>query len=132
VIGRVITVIVITLAGWLAAVSVAPLLGWQTPYLVSVSAMVLCLVPAIVTLVLAERARRWPQHVQVAVLLGGTGIRMLVVAVAAIVLSRAVAALALETGFIGWVIGFYLVTLAVEAYIVARCYSAPAGSSAGR
>ena len=131
-IGRIVTVIVIALAAWVAAVAIAPALGWDAPYVVSVSAMTLCLVPVIATLVLAERARRWPPHLQATVLLGGTGIRMLFVAVGAIVLSRAVAALALETGFIGWVIGFYLMTLAVEAYILARCYSAPAGSSAAQ
>ena len=124
-IGRAVTIILVTLAAWLAAVLVTPALELAAPYVVSVSALVVCLLPALATLLLAEKARLWPPHIQVAVLLGGTGIRIFVVASVAIVLTRSVAVLQADTGFIGWVIGFYLVTLAAEAYVVARSYSVP-------
>jgi len=122
-------VILVTLAAWVAGVLVTAALGLNTPFIVSISAVVLCLLPALATLVLAEKARSWPPHVQIAVLLGGTGIRMIAVAVAAVVLARSVAALDVETGFMRWVVGFYFVTLAAEAYVVARSYSVPRAKS---
>ena len=124
-IGRILTVLLVTLAAWLAAVLVTPALGLATPYVVSVSAMVLCLASALGTLILSEKAKRWPPHIQVAVLLGSTGLRLFGVVVAAVVLTRSVPTLAAETGFVTWVIGFYLVTLAAEAYVLAKSYSVP-------
>jgi hypothetical protein len=124
-IARVGIIVFVTFAAWAAAALVAPVLGVGVPAVVSLSAVVLSLVPAIGTLVLSERARQWPPHIQITVLLGCTGIRMMAVVVAAIVLSRTVPVLEAEPRFLGWVILFYLVTLAGEAYVVARLYAKP-------
>jgi hypothetical protein len=76
-------------------------------------------------LILAGQAKRWQPHVQMAVLLGSAGIRLFVSVIAAIIISRSLPGFSYETGFFGWVIGFYLVMLCVETLIVAKMYSKP-------
>jgi hypothetical protein len=77
-------------------------------------AMAICLIPATITLVVSERALSWrPEH-QVAVIMGGTGLRMFVVAILTFVLSRQVVWLNEESGFMMWVLAFYGLTLGLE------------------
>jgi len=118
VIRRLVTFIGATLAVWLAAALVARALWGDSVALGSAIAVAVCLVPAVVTLLWSEWALAWAPQQQVTAVLGGTGVRIFVVALAALILHQQVEFLRDEgeakSGFWTWVIFFYLVTLALE------------------
>jgi len=78
------------------------------------TAELLCLAPAVITLVWATRLlARDPQQTPILVL-GATGIRLFGVLLAALVLYLRVPPFREQAAFLFWVLGAYLYTLAVE------------------
>jgi hypothetical protein len=60
--------------------------------------------------------------------LGGTGLRMVVVMTAGLVLFLRVDYFQKNPGFWAWILVFYLFTLALEMTLILRGHSAPRGS----
>jgi hypothetical protein len=107
------------LALWvLAALPARYLWGdWVLAY--SGTAMLLCLVPAAATLLWTGWALRRSPEQQLAVVLGGTGVRLFVVACGALALDRLIPYFQEHKGFlIWWVLVFYLFTLGLETVLV--------------
>lgn len=110
----------LSLAGWFAAAALGvQLSGDESVWLISGAALALVMVPMFITLVLIQWALRGSPENQLLAVLGGTGIRMAVVSVAAILLYLEVPDLH-RPGFLYWVIGLYLVTLTLEVVLVVR------------
>lgn len=80
-------------------------------------AMVLCLVPTSLTLLWAGWANRQSPEHQLAMVLGGTGLRMLAVLGGALAIYLLVPYFQQPTFWV-WVIVFYLVTLALEIVLI--------------
>ncbi len=109
-----------TLALW-AALTYPALRLWGDAVLVpSATAALICLVPALGTLVWALRARRGSPEGQVVVALGGTGVRLLVVVAVAVALNYFYGPPFDGEGFLIWVIVFYLATLSLEMGLLVR------------
>jgi len=102
-----------SLAFWAAVAYPARQLWGHQAFVYSLTAVGLCLVPAVATLAWSQRALRGPPEQQLLLVLGGTGFRMLFVLGAALALYGLVAYFRSE-GFWLWVLLFYLVTLALE------------------
>jgi hypothetical protein len=115
----VLTLIVAAAGFWvLTAIPARQLLGGEWTYVYSGTAMLLCLVPAVLTLLWATRvAARDPQQVPLAVL-GGTGVRMFGVLLVALLLVQKVPLYREEGGFLLWLVVFYLFTLAAEMHLL--------------
>lgn len=115
---------------WLALVIPAQLL-WGNKALVmqSLLALVLCLVPTTVTLLWGQWATRQAPELQLAVVLGGTLLRMVFVLAAGLIVYFRVPSFQ-ETAFWVWVLVFYLFTLALETTLL-LVGKAPAGNSPG-
>jgi hypothetical protein len=81
-------------------------------------AALVCLVPGVVTLLWSELALKWSPTQQVTAVLGGTAVRVFVVATVAFALFQQVEFLRREgeesSGFWNWVLIFYFITLALE------------------
>lgn len=109
-----------TLLFWLVAWGVGALLNLGPADVLlpqTATAMALCLVPAVGTLVLADRAARTqPETVGIA-FLAGTIVRMGVVTVAAVLLSQQTE-LFRGRDWLAWVVVFYLFVLALETALV--------------
>jgi hypothetical protein len=126
-----------TLAAWAVAVYPAHLLWgepearlWHDPMLFySLAAAVLCLIPTGLTLAWASWAVRQSGEQQLMMTLGGTGLRMAFVLLGALVLYFRVP-LFHTAGFWGWILAFYLFTLALEMTLILTAQS-PAGGSPG-
>jgi hypothetical protein len=104
-----------SLAFWVLVGIPARLLGGGDAALVySGTALLLCLVPAAVTLAWAGQALKGTVDQQLALVLGGTGLRMFTVLGAAWVLYEWVPYYRLSAGFWVWVLVSYLFTLALE------------------
>jgi hypothetical protein len=124
-----------TLAAWAVAVYPAHLLWgdpevrvWRDPMLFySLAAAVLCLVPTGLTLAWASWAAHQSSEQQLMMTLGGTGLRMAFVLLSALVLFFRVPQFH-TAGFWGWVLAFYLFTLALETTLILTRRS-PAGGS---
>ena len=112
------------LALWALLIGPALWLCGAQAWIESVVALTLCLVPAVVTMLLAEAAWSKSPDLQVLAALGGSGVRMaLVLGLGAILYYRFP-----ETYtpvFWGWLLIFYLVLLAVEVMFLLR----PSGAS---
>jgi hypothetical protein len=110
----------------LAALAVAPAqhLGGTTAVVYAVVACLLCLVPAVGTMVFAELAFRGKPQQQHLAFLGGAALRMMFVAVAAILLYSRVPFFQQQDGFILWVCVFYLAVLALETGLLASALAA--------
>ncbi len=108
-----------TLLLWLVvALPAAALLG--TTALIDTSvACGLCLLPMTATMLWCHWAFGGSPEQQLAAVMGGTSVRMLVVAGGSIGLFFAVAALH-RPAFLIWVVVFYLATLALEVILVVR------------
>jgi len=98
----------------LAAVSVQYLDGSDATWAHSGTALLLCLVPGIATLLWASWAEQQDVGQQLTVLLGGTGIRLFGVAVVALYLYMHVPFYRHQDGFLIWLVVCYLFTLALE------------------
>lgn len=106
-----------TLALWLATAYPAHLLGGQAAVVYSAVAAGLCLVPAVGTLLWCWWALRNAPEQQLLGVLGGTGVRLLVVTGSAVALYLQVPYFT-ATAFMIWVIVFYLATLTLEVCLL--------------
>ncbi|MGH7170396.1 MAG: hypothetical protein ACRELF_04515 [Gemmataceae bacterium] len=109
--------IVGTLAAWVVLVWPARLLWGAEVAPQSLAACLLCLVPSALTLAWAVRAAEGKPEQQLTAVLGGMLVRMALVLAGALVLFFNVAILH-AIGFWMWVLGFYLLTLALEITLV--------------
>jgi len=109
----------VAVAVGLAAVLLGRHLWGDQTALAAAIACGVCLVPATATLLWSEWAMTWSPQQQVTAVLGGSGLRLLVVGVAAFALFQQVPFLhAEESHFWNWVLAFYLVTLALEVVVL--------------
>jgi hypothetical protein len=107
------------LAFWLlAALPARHLGGGDVAVAYSGTAVLLCLVPAVATLVWAGYANKQGPREQLTVVLGSTGLRLFGVALAAMALRRLVPFYREEDGFWTWLIVSYLVVLALEVALL--------------
>lgn len=83
-------------------------------------AVLLCLVPAVLTLLWAGWASRNDPRQALLTALGASGVRMFVVLVAALLLYTQVPPFRNEPTFLGWVVAAYLFTLLVEIILLVR------------
>ncbi|MFO0928870.1 MAG: hypothetical protein U0736_17925 [Gemmataceae bacterium] len=83
------------------------------------TAVALCLVPALLTLVWVRAASRDPNQAPL-VALGASGVRMFVVLLAALALYLQVPPFQQQDGFLVWVLAAYLYLLAVEVVLLVR------------
>jgi hypothetical protein len=104
-------------AAWLVTAVPAHLLGVETALPYGTVAALLCLVPAAATLLWAHRSFAGSPEAQLAAVLGGTAVRMLVVIGAGMAVYHAAPGFH-RASFWFWVIGFYLATLALEVVLV--------------
>jgi hypothetical protein len=119
-----------TLALWLVLALPAHLLWGEEAVVYSGVAALLCLVPMTLTNLWCQWALRAEPEQQLLAVLGGTGLRLLVVIGVAIALFLSVPYF-YRRSFMLWVIFYYLVTLGLEVgLLVAR--QAPAGRSQDR
>ncbi|HEV3257562.1 MAG TPA: hypothetical protein VG013_11820 [Gemmataceae bacterium] len=88
--------------------------GGDAAAVYSGTALLLCLLPAVVTLVWAGWALEKAPEQQLALVLGGTGLRLFVVLAAAWVLVQSVPYYREHGGFWNWLVVCYLFTLAME------------------
>jgi hypothetical protein len=110
-------------AFWLLVFYPARLLwGDKAPVLAAVAGL-LCLAPAVATLLWSRWALQSSAEQQLLAILGGTGLRMVFAAGAGIALFS-LSDYFHEPGFLIWVVAFYLVTLALEVSLVLGEYSA--------
>lgn len=78
------------------------------------TAVVLCLVPAVVTLLWAGRALQKSAEQQLVLVMGGTGLRLFAVLLAGFALYQGVPYFQTYPGFLTWLVVAYLFTLAWE------------------
>ena len=107
------------LAAWLLAAVPARWLGGDEALLHSGVAFLLCLVPTALTLAWCHLALARSPEQQLLAVLGGSGVRMVLVIAAALVLFHATEAFH-HRKFLLWVIAAYLVTLTLEVVLVTR------------
>jgi hypothetical protein len=98
---------------WVVAAYPAYLLGGEEALVYSGVAAALCLLPMTATLVWAGRALGSKPEQALLAVMGGTGLRLVFVIGVAVALYVA-APYFHGRGFLIWVVGFYLVTLALE------------------
>lgn len=109
----------------LVAVPVRYLFGGELTYLYSGTALLLCLVPGLLTLVWANwTAGKDPQQLPM-VVLGATGVRLFGVLAVAFLLVQNVPLYREEGGFLYWLVVCYLFTLALEMYLLLSGRSRP-------
>lgn len=115
---------------WIVTAIPAYYLGDETALMFAGVAVVLCLTPAVLTLVWAGRAIKGSAEQQLAAALGGMAVRMVVVVVGGMAFFHGVPGF-MRGRFWFWVIGFYLVILAVEINLVVARRSVKADKPAG-
>ena len=98
---------------WLLTFYPGQLLGGEQALVYSLVAMGLCLVPSVATLAWASWADKQSSEQQLAMVLGGTGIRMAFVLGAGLVLFYG-APYFHQSSFWIWILVFYLGTLGLE------------------
>jgi hypothetical protein len=108
-----------TLAVWAVAYVPARFLGDQKVVAYSLVAMVICLIPAVLTLVWAYKVLSRSPAQAMLVATGGTGIRMMFVLGAGLVLNQAVPYFE-HISFWFWIAGFYALTLGLETYLLRK------------
>lgn len=115
---RVLTLVLAAAALWALAAVPARHFGGDESAVHGAVAVLLCLVPGVLTLIWAAWvARSDPRQLPV-VALGASGVRMFVVAGAACALYLGVPPFRAEIGFLIWVLGAYLSLLAVELWLL--------------
>jgi membrane protease YdiL (CAAX protease family) len=116
----------ICLGFWmLAALPVYSFVGSPAAY-ASAVAMLICLVPAAITLAWTQWAQNRPPEQQLVAVLGGTALRLVTVALLGLILFKTVDFLQPdEAHFWSWVIGCYLFTLVVEMGMILSNRSQP-------
>jgi hypothetical protein len=104
----------------LAAVSVAYLGGPDATWAHSGTALLLCLVPGMVTLAWATHVERQDAGQQMTMLLGSTGLRLFGVLLVALFLYGSVPPFAGQDGFLVWLVACYFFTLALEMALILK------------
>jgi hypothetical protein len=98
---------------------------WWDPVLQhSLVALGLCLAPGLVTVLWGTWAARWAPEAQLLAVLGSTALRMVFVLAGGLVVFFRVPGFR-EPGFWGWVLAFYLFTLALEMALLLKGRPAP-------
>jgi hypothetical protein len=111
---------VAALAFWVVLVIPCRLLWGDTSAVYCTVALVICLLPALLTLAWSMWARGGPPEQQLVAVLGGTGLRLVVVSVLSLMLYQRVDFFRQQAGFMEWVLVNYLFTLALEiAFLLA-------------
>ena len=112
---RVLLLIAGSLALWLFVALPARMLGGGDAAIIfSGTALLICLVPAVGTLLWASRGLQKHPEQQLMMILGGTGLRVFFVLGVALLISLAVPYYQGQTSFWIWLLVFYLITLALE------------------
>lgn len=106
-----------TLSLWLLAAYPASRLGGDQALVHSAVAMALCLVPAVLTLVVANWACSQASEQHLLLVLGGSGVRMFGVLSACLLLST-YAPYFQPLAFWIWVLVFYLYVLGLEVFLL--------------
>jgi hypothetical protein len=106
-----------TLAAWIVVLYPARIMVGEFAILYSTVAMALCLVPAALTLAWSWRAMEGKGEQQIIVILGGTGLRMVLVLVGGLAICGLFPAFQ-QASFWIFVLAFYLVTLALEMILI--------------
>jgi hypothetical protein len=122
---RVRLLILIGLTAWVVAAYPAFVLGGEAALIHSAVALALCLVPAAATLLWATGGGTRAPEQQLALVLGGTGLRMGVALGVGLLLYLFVPLFA-QSAFWVWLLVFYLLTLTVEVVLVVK---GPAGAT---
>jgi hypothetical protein len=104
----------------LAAVPVNYLGGGDVTWRFSGTALLLCLVPGLITLAWASRADGQDAGQQLTALLGATGVRLFGVLLVALYLYLDVPPYRGQDGFLVWLIVCYLFTLALEMTLLLK------------
>jgi hypothetical protein len=104
---------------WVVAAYPAYRFGGEQTLVHSAVAALLCLAPAGLTFLLARQSFGASPEQRLLLTLGGTGLRMFVVLGVVAVLFLTVPYFQ-QTGFILWVLGFYLLSLALEVTFLVR------------
>lgn len=115
------------LVAWLLVLYPAYSLGGVQAVVDSAVALALCLVPTTLTLAWTGRLQTQSPTGTMMMVLGGTGIRMAFVLGVGLGLYLLVLGLQ-HSSFWGWVLGFYLFTLALEMLILNRTLAANGGN----
>lgn len=90
----------------------------------SAVALALCLVPTSATLAWSHWAFRQSAEQQLMMVLGGSGVRVFVVLGVALALHEMIPYFQRQSGFWGWILFFYLFTLALEMTLLVRGHAA--------
>jgi hypothetical protein len=118
--------VTMTLAFWLAVVVPVRVWGGEDTAVAATVAAAVCLVPAALTLLWSDWARRQSPDALFVAWFGGTGVRLLLVGVAAMALHQRVEYLRQDSAnFLLWVVVFYLFTLAAEVGLLVTSKPAP-------
>lgn len=115
---RLFVFVVGTLVFWVLLAIPARMLWGDQMAVYSGVAMLLCLVPSALTLVLSNATSNVSPEQQLIVVLGGTGLRMFIVLAGAWALYRWVPYFGEHATFWLWVIVFYLFTLLLEKLLL--------------
>jgi hypothetical protein len=126
---RLLTLILGTLGFWvLAAIPAKHLGGGDLALIHSATAMLLCLVPGVLTLVWVSWTTSKNSQQLVLVALGSTGVRLFGVLLAGFLLLRMVPLFQEQAGFLIWLLVFYLFTLTLEMVLLLKAAREPARS----
>jgi hypothetical protein len=107
------------LAFWLLTALPARMLGGgDTAVAYAGTAMLLCFVPAALTLAWATWAMSQDAQQQLLLVVGGGGVRMFFVLVAGLVLTQFVPFYQEQAGFLFWLLAAYLFTLTMEIVLM--------------
>ena len=117
---RVLLLIAATAAFWLLTALPARYLYGDAEALFAGVAVLLCLVPAVLTLLWAGRSYRDDPQQATLTALGASGVRMFAVLIAAMLLYLKVPPFQGEASFLLWVAAAYLFTLAAEVVLLVR------------
>lgn len=118
-VARLVQLIGICLLAWAVAAYPAYRLGGEASLVFSTVAMLLCLVPAVATFLLARLAFRGSPQQRLLANLGGNGLRMMFV-LGVLLLLRLTTAYFQPMEFALWVLGFYLLSLTLEVVFLVR------------
>jgi hypothetical protein len=111
------------LALWLLLAIPAQLVWGETALWFSGTAALLCLLPAVGTLLWSQWSFKGSPEQRLAAMMGGTMVRMFLAGGGAMLLFSAVPKFH-ESAFLIWVLVFYLATLGLEVFLLVREASA--------
>jgi hypothetical protein len=102
----------------LVAIPARYLGGGDAAVVYSLSAVAICLIPTVGTLYWGTRTVDGPAEQQLALVMGGTGVRMFFVLLAGLALYKLVPYYEAHEGFWIWLLVFYLFTLGLEMFLL--------------